>query len=183
MNHSIILCLHEERTLVCGIYVFSFSTCHVPFCNFHCHFSLNAVVTGKSEELLESSESYHPAEPAGQKILLDHQPGSGNPSKAAVPPPSQWDCKKKAEPCGDAAEFPPGLPADLEEQRQFLTEQCIAAFCLCLSRFPQHYKSLYRLAYLYTYSKTHKVSRPLTQQLMSCLYCPSKQTLVSFFLS
>ncbi|XP_059683894.1 calcineurin-binding protein cabin-1 [Gavia stellata] len=113
-------------------------------------------IAGKSEELLESSESYHPAEPTGQKIVLDSQSASGNPIKAAIPPPSQWDCKKKAEPCGDASEFPHGLPADLEEQRKFLTEQCIASFCLCLSRFPQHYKSLYRLAYLYTYSKTHK---------------------------
>ncbi|XP_035412542.1 calcineurin-binding protein cabin-1 isoform X7 [Cygnus atratus] len=113
-------------------------------------------MAGKSEELLESSESYHPAEPTGQKILLDPQPASGNPTKAAVLLPSQWDCKKKAEPCGDSSEFPQGLPADLEEQRKFLTEQCIASFCLCLSRFPQHYKSLYRLAYLYTYSKTHK---------------------------
>ncbi|KAI6076314.1 Calcineurin-binding protein cabin-1 isoform X2 [Aix galericulata] len=113
-------------------------------------------MAGKSEELLESSESYHPAEPTGQKILLDPQPASGNPTKAAVLLPSQWDCKKKAEPCGDSSEFPQGLPADLEEQRKFLTEQCIASFCLCLSRFPQHYKSLYRLAFLYTYSKTHK---------------------------
>ncbi|XP_040540732.1 calcineurin-binding protein cabin-1 isoform X3 [Gallus gallus] len=112
-------------------------------------------ITGKSEELLESSESYH-VEPAGQKVLVDPQPASGNPSKAAIPPPSQWDWKKKAETCGDGSEFPQGLPADLEEQRKFLTEQCVASFCLCLSRFPQHYKSLYRLAYLYTYSKTHK---------------------------
>ncbi|XP_042721504.1 calcineurin-binding protein cabin-1 isoform X5 [Lagopus leucura] len=113
-------------------------------------------ITGKSEELLESSESYHAAEAAGQKVLVDPQPASGNPSKAAIPPPSQWDWKKKAETCGDGSEFPQGLPADLEEQRKFLTEQCVASFCLCLSRFPQHYKSLYRLAYLYTYSKTHK---------------------------
>ncbi|XP_052545399.1 calcineurin-binding protein cabin-1 isoform X5 [Tympanuchus pallidicinctus] len=113
-------------------------------------------ITGKSEELLESSESYHAVEAAGQKVLVDPQPASGNPSKAAIPPPSQWDWKKKAETCGDGSEFPQGLPADLEEQRKFLTEQCVASFCLCLSRFPQHYKSLYRLAYLYTYSKTHK---------------------------
>ncbi|KAM8797734.1 calcineurin-binding protein cabin-1 [Eudromia elegans] len=115
-------------------------------------------ITGKSEELLENPESYHAAEPSGQKVLLDTQSASGNPIKTAIPPPSQaqGDCKKKPEPCGDASEFPQCLPADLEEQRKLLTEQCIASFCLCLSRFPQHYKSLYRLAYLYTYSKTHK---------------------------
>ncbi|XP_064248784.1 calcineurin-binding protein cabin-1 isoform X3 [Passer domesticus] len=112
---------------------------------------------GKSEELLEISVSYDPPEPTAQKLLVDPQCAPGSALKAALPPGSQWDCKKKAEPCGeDACEFPQGLPADLEEQRKFLTEQCISSFCLCLSRFPQHYKSLYRLAYLYTYSKTHK---------------------------
>lgn len=128
--------------------------------------SLNVPVAGKSEELLEISESYHPAEPTGQKILVESQTAN-NPIKATIPTPSQWDYKKKAEPSGDTSEFPHGLPADLEEQRKFLTEQCIASFCLCLSRFPQHYKSLYRLAYLYTYSKTHKVSRPLAQELLA----------------
>ncbi|XP_010215728.1 PREDICTED: calcineurin-binding protein cabin-1-like [Tinamus guttatus] len=113
-------------------------------------------ITGKSKEPLENSESHHSAEPAGQKVLLDAQSASGNPTKAAIPPPSQGDCRRKPEPCGDASEFPQSLPADLEEQRKLLTEQCITSFCLCLSRFPQHYKSLYRLAYLYTYSKTHK---------------------------
>ncbi|XP_054144915.1 calcineurin-binding protein cabin-1 isoform X3 [Melozone crissalis] len=112
---------------------------------------------GKSEELLEISVSYDPTEPTAQKLLLDPQCAPGSAPRAAMAPGSQWDCKKKAEPCAeDACEFPQGLPADLEEQRKFLTEQCISSFCLCLSRFPQHYKSLYRLAYLYTYSKTHK---------------------------
>uniref|UniRef100_A0A8C9MJI4 Calcineurin-binding protein cabin-1 n=1 Tax=Serinus canaria TaxID=9135 RepID=A0A8C9MJI4_SERCA len=112
---------------------------------------------GKSEELLEISVSYDPTEPTAQKLLVDPQSASGNALRVAMAPGSQWDCKKKAEPGGeDASEFPQGLPADLEEQRKFLTEQCISSFCLCLSRFPQHYKSLYRLAYLYTYSKTHK---------------------------
>uniref|UniRef100_A0A8D2PE53 Calcineurin-binding protein cabin-1 n=1 Tax=Zosterops lateralis melanops TaxID=1220523 RepID=A0A8D2PE53_ZOSLA len=112
------------------------------------------LTAGKSEELLETSECYDPAEPTGQKLVVDP---SGNPLKAAIPSGSQWDCKKRGDPCAeDTSEFPHGLPADLEEQRKFLTEQCISSFCLCLSRFPQHYKSLYRLAYLYTYSKTHK---------------------------
>uniref|UniRef100_A0A4W3H4V1 Calcineurin-binding protein cabin-1 n=1 Tax=Callorhinchus milii TaxID=7868 RepID=A0A4W3H4V1_CALMI len=76
---------------------------------------------------------------------------------------SQWDAKKKTtEQSGEVKEayrledFPQSLPADKREQRRVLTEQCIRALHLCLSRFPQHYKSLYRLAYLYTYSKTHK---------------------------
>nr|XP_056715006.1 calcineurin-binding protein cabin-1 [Euleptes europaea] len=103
----------------------------------------------KSEEPLENSEYCHAAE---QK--LDLQAPSGISSKASASSLSQWDSKRQADPCAD--QFPQSLPVDLEEQRQFLTEQCITSFHLCLSRFPQHYKSLYRLAYLYAYSKTHK---------------------------
>eukprot|EP00061_Rhincodon_typus_P015929 g43878.t1 len=76
---------------------------------------------------------------------------------------SLCDSKKKtAEPSGEMKDtyrledLPQSLPGDEREQRRVLTEQCIRALHLCLSRFPQHYKSLYRLAYLYTYSKTHK---------------------------
>lgn len=45
-----------------------------------------------------------------------------------------------------------------KEHRE-LIEKCMAALCLCLSRFPTHYKALYRLAYAYLYSPYHKVSR------------------------
>ena len=44
-----------------------------------------------------------------------------------------------------------------EEKRKRLIDGCIAAFQLCLSRFPQHFKSLYRLAYIYYHSPFHKV--------------------------
>ncbi|XP_063000055.1 calcineurin-binding protein cabin-1 isoform X2 [Elgaria multicarinata webbii] len=101
---------------------------------------------GKSEEPLGNSESCHAAEPK-----LDPQAPVCISSKASL---SQWDPKRRSEPCTDL--FPQSLPVDLEEQRHFLTEHCVTSFHLCLSRFPQHYKSLYRLAYLYTYSTTHK---------------------------
>uniref|UniRef100_A0ABM5F2R0 Calcineurin-binding protein cabin-1 isoform X1 n=1 Tax=Pogona vitticeps TaxID=103695 RepID=A0ABM5F2R0_9SAUR len=91
----------------------------------------------------ENSEPCPAAEPKPE--------ASAGAPKGPAPP---WEAKRRAEPC--AQPFPLGLPTDLEEQRRFLTEQCIAAFHLCLSRFPQHYKSLYRLAYLYSYSPTHK---------------------------
>ncbi|XP_053135173.1 calcineurin-binding protein cabin-1 isoform X2 [Hemicordylus capensis] len=104
---------------------------------------------GKSEEPLEGSESAAAAE---QK--LDAQVPSGTPPKAPAPSLSQWDAKRRAEPCTDP--FPQSLPADLEEQRKFVTERCVRSLHVCLSRFPQHYKSLYRLASLYTYSRTHK---------------------------
>lgn len=41
--------------------------------------------------------------------------------------------------------------------RKDLIEKCMAALHLCLSRFPTHYKSTYRLAYVYFYSPYHKV--------------------------
>ncbi|XP_062592133.1 calcineurin-binding protein cabin-1-like [Saccostrea cucullata] len=40
--------------------------------------------------------------------------------------------------------------------RKDLIDKCMAALHLCLSRFPTHYKSTYRLAYVYFYSTFHK---------------------------
>lgn len=39
-----------------------------------------------------------------------------------------------------------------------LINVCLGAMKLCLQRFPQHYKAAYRMAYLYAYAPTHKVS-------------------------
>lgn len=107
---------------------------------------------------MESTEGFRAAEHGVQKPAADPLASVCIPVKAPVSIPALWDGKKRGEPPGEPVAFPQGLPADAEEQRQFLTEQCIASFRLCLSRFPQHYKSLYRLAFLYTYSKTHRVS-------------------------
>uniref|UniRef100_A0A8C6YFL9 Calcineurin-binding protein cabin-1 n=1 Tax=Naja naja TaxID=35670 RepID=A0A8C6YFL9_NAJNA len=87
--------------------------------------------------------------------LAKQKPPPQGPSKASAPPLPQGDHKRPAEPLC-TSQFAQGLPTDLEEQRTFLTERCTAAFHLCLSRFPQHYKSLYRLACLYACSPTHK---------------------------
>nr|XP_014344546.1 PREDICTED: calcineurin-binding protein cabin-1 [Latimeria chalumnae] len=86
--------------------------------------------------------------------LPDSQPPVTSATKSAVS--AQCDLKKKTEPPAEVSDFPVSLPAEKKEQRKLLTDQCINALRLCLSRFPQHYKSLYRLAYLYTYSKTHQ---------------------------
>ncbi|XP_074055765.1 calcineurin-binding protein cabin-1 isoform X2 [Macrotis lagotis] len=97
---------------------------------------------GKGEEPSEGGEPLR----AGVDIL----------AKSGALTPSSWDGKKRGEPLGERAEPCQRLPADAEGQRKFLTEQCVTSFRLCLSRFPQHYKSLYRLAFLYAHSKTHK---------------------------
>ncbi len=45
----------------------------------------------------------------------------------------------------------------LRERYNKLMEGCMAGLSLCLQRLPQHHKSLYRLAYIYTYAKDYKV--------------------------
>ncbi|XP_051829345.1 calcineurin-binding protein cabin-1 isoform X3 [Antechinus flavipes] len=104
---------------------------------------------GKSEEPLENGESLRaPGEPGAPRATAE------GPAKPAACP--LWDGRRRGEPPGERGELGQRLPADAEGQRKFLTEQCVASFRLCLSRFPQHYKSLYRLAFLYAHSKTHK---------------------------
>ncbi|KAM8818411.1 calcineurin-binding protein cabin-1 isoform 2-T2 [Rhynchonycteris naso] len=110
---------------------------------------------GKTEESLESTEGFRATEQGSQKPAADPPASACITVKSSACASTPWDGRKRGDPPGEAAAFPQGLPAGAEEQRQFLTEQCIASFHLCLSRFPQHYKSLYRLAFLYTYSKTH----------------------------
>ncbi|XP_038293364.1 calcineurin-binding protein cabin-1 isoform X2 [Canis lupus baileyi] len=112
--------------------------------------------TGKTEESLESTEGFRVTEQGSQKPAADPPTSACIAVKTPASAPALWDGRKRADPPAEPAAFPQGLPAGAEEQRQFLTEQCIASFRLCLSRFPQHYKSLYRLAFLYTYSKTHR---------------------------
>ncbi|KAJ7309748.1 hypothetical protein JRQ81_007813 [Phrynocephalus forsythii] len=104
---------------------------------------------GKLEENL--AENCEPCPVPEQKP----ESGPAVPSKAPAAAAAPWEAKRRGEP-GTPDPFLQGLPTGREEQRHFLTEQCIASFHLCLSRFPQHYKSLYRLAYLYAYSPTHK---------------------------
>lgn len=83
------------------------------------------------------------------------------PSQQAAPQTPASEGKRKPEPPAELIEVPKALPADCGEQRRMLVEMCICALFLCLSRFPQHYKSLYRLAFFYTNSKTHQVSESM----------------------
>ncbi|XP_012604714.1 calcineurin-binding protein cabin-1 isoform X1 [Microcebus murinus] len=112
---------------------------------------------GKTEESSESTEGFRTTEQGGQKPATDPPAAVCIPIKPLASASVFWDGRKRGDTLvGEPVAFPQGLPAGAEEQRQFLTEQCITSFHLCLSRFPQHYKSLYRLAFLYTYSKTHR---------------------------
>uniref|UniRef100_A0A3B5AI00 Calcineurin-binding protein cabin-1 n=1 Tax=Stegastes partitus TaxID=144197 RepID=A0A3B5AI00_9TELE len=78
------------------------------------------------------------------------------PSQQATPQTPASEGKKKLEPPAEVIEVPKALPAERADQRRMLVEMCVRALFLCLSRFPQHYKSLYRLAFFYTNSRTHQ---------------------------
>ena len=86
-------------------------------------------------------------------------PPKAGPPHPPTPQVTPGEGKKKAEPAPELPDIPKCLPAGRAEQRRLLVEMCVRALFLCLSRFPQHYKSLYRLAFLYSNSKTHQVSR------------------------
>uniref|UniRef100_A0A3P8SDU4 Calcineurin-binding protein cabin-1 n=1 Tax=Amphiprion percula TaxID=161767 RepID=A0A3P8SDU4_AMPPE len=77
-------------------------------------------------------------------------------SQQATPQTPASEGKKKPEPPAEVIEVPKALPAERADQRRMLVEMCVRALFLCLGRFPQHYKSLYRLAFFYTNSKTHQ---------------------------
>uniref|UniRef100_A0A672HVF3 Calcineurin-binding protein cabin-1 n=1 Tax=Salarias fasciatus TaxID=181472 RepID=A0A672HVF3_SALFA len=79
---------------------------------------------------------------------------STTPVKDGQPTPAS-DGKKKPEPPAEV-EVPKALPAERADQRRMLLDMCVRALFLCLGRFPQHYKSLYRLAFFYSNSKTHQ---------------------------
>ena len=50
-----------------------------------------------------------------------------------------------------------GKPLDKNSRCRVLIDNCIKGIGVCLQRYQHHYKSLYRLAYLYSTSKYHKV--------------------------
>lgn len=99
-----------------------------------------------------------PVDPCPQPLPVPTTPPKlPGPSVQAAPQTPASEGKKKPEPPAEVVEVPKALPADRGEQRRMLVEMCVRALFLCLSRFPQHYKSLYRLAFFYTNSKTHQV--------------------------
>ncbi|XP_064599840.1 calcineurin-binding protein cabin-1-like [Liolophura sinensis] len=97
----------------------------------------------------------------GKKVT--EEPGNDLPVVDLITPDAKPDAKeavsgaearKEVEmECNESDSTPPGFDHPKHKQ---LMDQCISALSLCLSRFPQHYKSLYRLAHLYFKSPIHK---------------------------
>ncbi|XP_029998584.1 calcineurin-binding protein cabin-1 isoform X1 [Sphaeramia orbicularis] len=95
-------------------------------------------------------------DPCPQPMPVPATPPKTAPSQQTTPQTPASEGKKKLEPPPEVIEVPKALPTERPDQRRMLLEMCVRALFLCLSRFPQHYKSLYRLAFFYTNSKTHQ---------------------------
>lgn len=110
--------------------------------------------------LPEASAPKASVDPCPHPLPVPATPPKPAPSQQAAPQTPASEGKRKPEPPAEVIEVPKALPAEYSDQRRMLVDMCVRALFLCLSRFPQHYKSLYRLAFFYTNSKTHQVSRP-----------------------
>lgn len=118
----------------------------------------------------EASATKLSADPCPVPLPVPATPPKSAPSQQAAAQTPASDGKKKPEPPVEVIEVPKALPADRADQRRMLVDMCVRALFLCLSRFPQHYKSLYRLAYFYSNSHTHQVSRlSLTGTFFLCI--------------
>uniref|UniRef100_A0A8C7DR89 Calcineurin-binding protein cabin-1 n=1 Tax=Oncorhynchus kisutch TaxID=8019 RepID=A0A8C7DR89_ONCKI len=114
---------------------------------------------------VEDTMSVTVPEADAQKPTIDPCPHalpvpSTPPKASSTPQTPASDGKSRhqrwPEPPPEVVEVPKALPAERTEQHHMLVEMCVRALFLCLSRFPQHYKSLYRLAFFYTNSKTQQ---------------------------
>ncbi|XP_068423022.1 calcineurin-binding protein cabin-1 isoform X5 [Clinocottus analis] len=106
--------------------------------------------------LPEASEPKVSVEPCSHALAVLSTPPKPPHSQQAASQTPASEGKKKPEPPAEVIEVPKALPTEPRDQRRMLVEMCVGALFLCLGRFPQHYKSLYRLAFFYTNSKTHQ---------------------------
>ncbi|XP_077571354.1 calcineurin-binding protein cabin-1 isoform X2 [Stigmatopora nigra] len=116
------------------------------------------------EEIVEMVVMTHPETSSGKissdlslpPVLVPATPvkAASNPQIASQSPANEG--RKKPEPPAEVIELPKTLPAEFADQRRLLVEMCVRSLFLCLGRFPQHYKSLYRLAFFYSKSQTHQ---------------------------
>uniref|UniRef100_A0A671WXN1 Calcineurin-binding protein cabin-1 n=1 Tax=Sparus aurata TaxID=8175 RepID=A0A671WXN1_SPAAU len=95
-------------------------------------------------------------DPCPHPLPVPATPPKPTSSQQTAPQTPASEGKKKPEPPAEVIEVPKALPAERAEQRRMLLDMCVRALFLCLGRFPQHYKSLYRLAFFYSNSKTHQ---------------------------
>ncbi|XP_051277894.1 calcineurin-binding protein cabin-1 isoform X5 [Dicentrarchus labrax] len=117
---------------------------------------IQEVVESVVVTLPEASAPKVSTDPCPNPLPVPATPPKSAPSQQAAPQTPASEGKRKPEPPVEVIEVPKALPAERTDQRRMLVEMCVRALFLCLSRFPQHYKSLYRLAFFYSNSKTHQ---------------------------
>ncbi|XP_075881739.1 calcineurin-binding protein cabin-1 isoform X2 [Nelusetta ayraudi] len=97
-----------------------------------------------------------PPKPSAEAPPAQATPPKPSAALSAPQTPLAAEGRRKPEPPAELPEVPAVLPAERGDQRRTLVDMCVRALFLCLGRFPQHYKSLYRLAYFYTNSRSHQ---------------------------
>ncbi|XP_049906411.1 calcineurin-binding protein cabin-1 isoform X5 [Epinephelus moara] len=117
---------------------------------------IQEVVEAVVVTLPETSAPKISADPCPHPLPVPATPPKPAHSQQATPQTPASEGKKKPEPPPEVIEVPKALPTERVDQKRMLVEMCVRALFLCLGRFPQHYKSLYRLAFFYTNSKTHQ---------------------------
>uniref|UniRef100_UPI0037E77329 calcineurin-binding protein cabin-1 n=1 Tax=Semicossyphus pulcher TaxID=241346 RepID=UPI0037E77329 len=117
---------------------------------------IQEVVESVVVTLPESAAPKVSADPCPLPLPVPATPPKPAPSSQSAPQTPASEGKRKPEPPIEVIEVPKALPAEHVEQRRMLVDMCVRALFLCLGRFPQHYKSLYRLAFFYSNSKTHQ---------------------------
>ncbi|XP_028434344.1 calcineurin-binding protein cabin-1 isoform X3 [Perca flavescens] len=117
---------------------------------------IQEVVEAVVVTLPEASAPKLSGDPCPHPLPVSATPPKAAHSQQAAPQTPASEGKRKPEPPAEVIEVPKALPTERGDQRRMLVEMCVRALFLCLSRFPQHYKSLYRLAFFYTNSKTHQ---------------------------
>ncbi|KAM4746435.1 calcineurin-binding protein cabin-1 isoform 4-T4 [Anableps anableps] len=113
-------------------------------------------IVGMVVEIPEGSAPKVSADPCPLPLTTTATPPKPAASQLGAGQATSSESKKKPELPAEVIEVPKALPVERADQRRMLVEMCVRVLVLCLSRFPQHYKSLYRLAYFYTNSKTHQ---------------------------
>ncbi|XP_074494848.1 calcineurin-binding protein cabin-1 isoform X2 [Sebastes fasciatus] len=118
--------------------------------------AIQEVVEAVVVMLPEASTPKVSADPCPHPLPVPVTPPKPAVCQHAAPQTPASEGKKKPDPPAEVIEVPKALPTERGDQRRMLVEMCVRALFLCLGRFPQHYKSLYRLAFFYSNSKTHQ---------------------------
>ncbi|XP_078611980.1 calcineurin-binding protein cabin-1-like isoform X3 [Branchiostoma floridae x Branchiostoma japonicum] len=106
----------------------------------------------EEKEKTESQEEPMEVETAGKKAQETSETSSG----VSQDKKEEKDKAESKEEGKKDDTKPAAAPVDREARRKNLIDLCVQGLHLCLHRFPQHYKSIYRLCHLYFHSPFHK---------------------------